>query len=573
MTLNRHRAARVAATGLAVALVAGACGTGGDDGGGGGTGGGGQKNEAKKGGTLNVLELSDFEHIDPQRTYVGTALNVGRLLYRTLVTFKSEPGPASTEIVPDLATDLGRPSDNNKTWEFTLKDGLKWQDGSALTCQDLKYGVERSYSELITDGPQYAQQYVTGSEDYKGPYVGDNNGGKGLTGVECKDDKTIVYKLKQPIGDFNFTTTMPQFSPVKKEKDTREKYDESVFSHGPYKIESYVKDKNLTLVRNENWDQKTDQVRKALPDRIVFTFGLEATLITQRLIQDQGEDQTAIQLDSNVAPENVEQVLNDPKLKARTVAGYSGFNRYIAINTAKVKDLKCRQALVYGMNREAYRGVLGGATAGEYATTFITPALKSHKPFDVYGLKDKPQGDPEKAKQLLAESGAACPKRIKFDFANTETGQKVAAAVVESYKRIGITVTPNPIERKKYYATVGKTAVQNELTLAGWGPDWPNGSSVIPPIFDGRQIRPEGNQILSQFNDPEINKLIDEANAETDLDKQAKLWGELDQKVQEKAPVIMLLYDKTLILRGSRVTNAYMHGFFGSMDMSSLGVA
>lgn len=569
MTLNRTRAARVGAVGFALALVAGACGGGGDSQSNSDTG---STEQGKKGGTLTFLDISDFEHIDPQRNYVGSTLNFARLFTRTLVTFKAVPGPEGTSIVPDLATDLGTASDGNKSWTWTLKDGVKWEDGSPITCGDIKYGVERSFSKLITDGPQYAQQYLTGTKGYEGPYVGGNNGGKGLESIVCDGDKKITFKLNKAVGDFNYTTTLGQFAPVKAEKDTKEKYDNNVFSSGPYKIQTYTRDKEMVLVRNDNWDPKTDEVRKALPDQIRAEFGLEASVIAQRLIADAPADQTAVMNSVAVPPENIQEVLSNPALKERSVSGLTGFTRYIAINTKKVPDANCRKAFILAMNKETYRGVLGGESFGDYGTTMITPALKSYKDFDVYGLKDKPTGDVAKAKEALA-AGKNCPTTVKYDFSNTETQQKVAAAVVESFKRIGVTVVPNPIERKQYYTTIGKTSVQNELSIAGWGPDWPNGSSVIPPLFDGRQIVPEGNQNFAQLDDPEINQLLDAANNEADLDKQAELWGDLDQKVQEKAATINLIYDKIVQLRGSKVGGAYLAAAYGYFDAVSLSAA
>ncbi|MDQ6874412.1 MAG: ABC transporter substrate-binding protein, partial [Actinomycetota bacterium] len=141
MTLMRN-SAKAAATGLAVALVAAACG-----GGGGGKGGSGTTADTKgvKGGTINLLESGDFEHLDPARNYVNDSLDFSRLIYRSLTTFKAVPGLAGTEVVGDLATDTGTPSDGGKTWKFTLRSGLKYEDGSAITAQDVKYGVERAF--------------------------------------------------------------------------------------------------------------------------------------------------------------------------------------------------------------------------------------------------------------------------------------------------------------------------------------------------------------------------------------------------------------------------------------------
>jgi len=565
MTLTRT-GAKVAALGAAAALVLAACG-GGDDGGGGQS----QAPTGTKGGTLNVLMIADFEHLDPQRSYVSSALNFGvRLLTRTLTAYKSVEGPAGSEILPDLAEDLGTGSNDNKTWTFKLRQGLKYEDGSPITCEDIKYGVERSFSDQITAGPQYAKQYLAGNAStYKGPYVDP----AGLDSIKCDGDKSITFELNRSLGDFNYTVSMPTFSPVPKAKDTNIKYDDRPFSSGPYKIESYVRDKSLVLVRNENWDPKTDPIRKAYPDKIVATFGLDAIVIDQRIQQDSGEDQTAIQLDTQIQGENTDAFLNDATLKPRIVSGLDGFTRYLAINTTKVKDVNVRKAIQLAINKETYRAARGGDQAGDYATSMITTALKSHKAFKDRDT-DNPQGDPAKAAALL---GGAAAKSIalKIDFANSGSGPKAAAAFKEALERVpAFAVTLNPINPDVYYDTVGKTATQNELTLAGWGPDWPSGSSVIPPLFDGKQIVPEGNQNFAQLNDPDVQAALEAANKETDLTKQAKLWGDLDEMITvDKAAYVPLIWGKTNAISGSKVKGIYLHAFYGELDMAALSVA
>jgi peptide/nickel transport system substrate-binding protein len=565
---RRRHAVQMGAMAAVMAMTAAACG-GSDNGGSGNGSSTGAK--AGKGGTLNILLVADFEHLDPQRNYVGSALNFGtRLLYRTLTAYQSKPGADGSKIVPDLATDLGRPSNGSRTWEFTLKDGLKYEDGSPIVCADLKHGVERSFSSQITDGPQYAQAYLADAAKYKGPYVDGNNGGKGLTSVTCKNDKTIVYQLAAPVGDFNYTVTLPQFSPVPKAKDTNVKYDDRPFSSGPYKVESYTRDKQITLVRNENWDPETDTVRKALPDKVVAVFGLDPSVIDQRMMADAPADQSAIMLDSNVQAENIATVSNDPVMKKRLIVGLSGFTRYLAINTAKVKDLKVRQAIEYAIDKESYRGTRGGKDAGDFATSMITPLLTSYKKFDVYPAP--PTGDQGKARALLQEAGAL-GTRLKIDIANTPQNAKSGAAFKEALDKAGFKATINPINPDVFYSTIGKTSTQNELTLVGWGPDWTNGSSVITPLFNGKLIAPEGNNNYAQLNDPAINQGIADATQETDLTKQATLWGELDQKVLEAAAVVPLIYDRNTQLEGSRVTGGFLHSFFGQADLATLGVS
>src|SRR5262245_51999837 len=72
-----------------------------------------------RGGTVRLVVSVLPEHLDPQRISAALDANISRLLNRTLTTVKSDPNAAS-EIVGDLATDTGRPSEGNRVWEFTL---------------------------------------------------------------------------------------------------------------------------------------------------------------------------------------------------------------------------------------------------------------------------------------------------------------------------------------------------------------------------------------------------------------------------------------------------------------------
>ncbi len=239
-----------------------------------------------KGGTLTVLSNQDFAHLDPARNWVMPAMDFGtRLLYRTLVTFKAEPGKGGSELVPDLATDLGTPSNGGKTWTFTLKEGVKYEDGSPVKAQDIKYNVERSFAPDLTGGPDYAAQYLAGTEGYKGPLDG-----KHLDSVKTPDDRTIVFELKRPVAEFSQTATLPTFAPVPQSQEKGTQYDARPFSSGPYKIETYDRDKKLVLVRNEHWDQKTDSVRKAYPDKFVVVMGLKGGQVDDRIIAGEGAD-------------------------------------------------------------------------------------------------------------------------------------------------------------------------------------------------------------------------------------------------------------------------------------------
>ena len=188
-------------------------------------------NLAKKGGTIYILTQSEqWNHVDPQRVYTGEDLAFfGGTTMRALTAYKfSADATEGTSLQPDLATDLGTSTEGGKVWSFTLREGVTWQDGSDVTCEDVKYGVSRTFAtDVINQGPTYAVVYLDipteddGSSAYKGPYT---KVGQDLydAAVTCAG-KTITFKLKQPIADFNYTVTLG-FSPVRESDDTGETY-------------------------------------------------------------------------------------------------------------------------------------------------------------------------------------------------------------------------------------------------------------------------------------------------------------------------------------------------------------
>jgi len=535
----------------------------------------------RRGGVLRVVLAAEPTHLDPQQLNSASEFNLSRLVSRTLTTFRAEPGRAGSEISPDLATDTGRPTDQNRVWEFTLRTGLRWEDGSPVTCAHVKYGVERSFSQLFADGARYPARYLEGGADYQGPFVGGNNNGQGLRSIECVDTRTIRFRLRQPAGDFGYTVALPVFAPVPPEKDTKDSYDRRPFANGPYKIEEYTGER-LVLVRNGAWDRRGDPVRRAYPDQIVVTWSSDAPAVTNQLIDSQGEWADTIALDTDVAPAFVQQVINDPVLDRRTVKGPTGGIRYFAVNTRTVRREDCRKALVYAFNKRRYLAALGGGLYGDLATTMINPQLRAHRDFDLYGSLAAPDGAPDRASRLLgaaAKAGQPCPTRLRLGYPDAPDVQRQVATVVEAYQRVGIEVVRAPHPVKSYYATyAGNPDSGLDLLYAGWVPDWANGSAVLPPLFDGRQLAEaarlhSGSTNFSNLDNAQVNSLIDRAVAEPDPDRQYALWGELDEKVLSLAAAIPVVYPKALRMAGANVRGGFIHPQFGQPDLAALGLA
>jgi peptide/nickel transport system substrate-binding protein len=587
MVRSNARVLRAVALGAVVALTLAACGTGNDNNPGASGNGSGQ---GTKGGTIYMLtQAEQWNRIDPQRAYTGEDLAFfGATIMRSLVSYKysSDIEEANT-LVPDLATDTGTANEDATEWKFTLREGVSWQDGSAITCEDVAYGVSRTFATgVISEGPTYQIAYLDipkdpkdGTSMYKGPYPIDGKViGQDLydKAVTC-DGNTITFKLAQSVPDFNYTTTLG-FSPVPKDKDTGEKYDsDDVVSSGPYQIEEYSTGNGgkFILVRNENWSQASDPVRKAYPDRWEVNFGVDPKVMDQRLMQSTGNDAFAIQY-GNIQPENLNTVFTDPKTTAPQFAGharsgYDAYSLYYWINVEKVPDLKIRQAMAVALDREALRVNAGGAYAGDLADGAIKPNIgvdygETGWATDLFGEEIPPTGNPDLAKRLIEESGKPAPS-LTFDYPQTPVNDKAAAIVKSSLERVGFKVEPNPLEPGSYYSVVFDPDKKHEFGTGGWGPDWPNASTVIPPLFTH-----EGGWDLSEVEDKDFNARVKDAQTELDRDAQAAKWQELNKFAVEQAWIIPTRFNLTQVIAGTKVQPTYQWAPYSSWPYAEMYV-
>src|SRR5688572_9971264 len=144
---------------------------------------------AATGRTLTVLTARTEINYDPA-VLTQAAVSLHGLVLRRLTTWDVRPGEP-TRVVPDLATDTGRSSDGGRTWTYTLKAGLKYEDGTPITSADIKYGVERCFAPEHTGGLGYHKALLTGGADYRGPYAGSR-----LASIETPDPRRIVFRLR-----------------------------------------------------------------------------------------------------------------------------------------------------------------------------------------------------------------------------------------------------------------------------------------------------------------------------------------------------------------------------------------
>src|SRR5262249_43825371 len=521
--MSRYTMAGLASVGAAAALALAACGGGGSatTGGGGSTGAAGDnaagnnggQPSTQKGGAIIFDNSSGPDSADAGNTYYAFNLNFSRLYATPLTTYKRCPGyTCGATVVPGLASALGTSSEGGKVWTYHLKPGVKYEDGSPVTSQDVKYAVERPFDRtVLPNGPSYFASLLAGNaSSYPGPFKNRSKNLMGLTSVTTPDASTVVFHLKQPFADFNYVVAFPQTAPVPPSKDKGTNYQLHPLSTGPYKFASYQLNKQMTLVPNPQWNPSWNPQVKQLASKVIVNLNVNANDIDNRLLAG---DIQVDQAGSGVQAAARARILSSNSLKANADNPLAGFMWFYYINT-KVKPLDnihCRMAVEFAANKTNLQTAYGGPVGGDIASTAIPPTVKGYYKFDLYHALSKPGGDIAAAKQQLSLCGH--PSGFSTNIAlRSDRPREVASsqALQESLQAAGIKTTLKGYTSANYYgnfAGVPNYVHSHDLGLSagGWLADWPNGYGWGWALFDGGAIVPAGDTNISELNHPAVN--------------------------------------------------------------------
>ncbi|MCN9240240.1 ABC transporter substrate-binding protein [Streptomyces sp. RY43-2] len=589
-TSGRRKQAAAAAAVVAALLTTAACGGGDDsDGGGSKSGAAGfdaannkvaQASLAKKGGELKFATAQDADSWDTTRGYYGMAWNFMRYYSRQLVTYKTVPGQEGATLQPDLATDMGKVSADKKTYTFTLRDGITWEDGKPITSKDVKYGIERQWAQdVLSGGPVYLRDVLDPKGKYKGPYKDSDKEHLGLDAIETPDDKTVVFHLPEANSDFLQMIGLPSASPVRQDMDTKSKYGLHPFSSGPYKFQTYEPGKSLVLVRNNNWKVSSDPVRKAYPDKISVKYFTNANDMDQRLIAgdyDLDLNQTGL------SPQGRTVALKQHK--ANLDNPVSGYIRY-AVFPQSVKpfdNIHCRKAAIYGADHVSLQTARGGPVAGgDIGTNMLPPSVPGSEgqKYDPYKLAtENKNGNVAKAKEELK----ACGKPDGFETTIAVRNNKpvevaTAQSLQASLKKVGIKAQIDQYDGSQTPGTIGSPSNVKKkgygIIIMGWGPDFPSVQGYGLPLWNSKYILDSGNNNYALIKDKSIDKLFDDYTKATSEAQQAEVAQQINHKVTEGGYYLPFVFERFVQWRSSRLANVYSTNAYNAMyDFVNLGL-
>ncbi|MDX6365936.1 MAG: peptide/nickel transport system substrate-binding protein, partial [Nocardioidaceae bacterium] len=395
---------------------------------------------ATSGGTLTVLSSSQrVETLDPTEVVLtdGVSIESG-LLVRSLTQYVYDRRTNRMVIAPDLATDLGTHNRDYTVWRFTLRRGVRFENGAPVTPEDVKFGIERSFDRsTFPSGAEYSNLYFLDGDSYRGPYSSRGP----YPGVSISG-RTLTLRMAKPFPDLRYWAAWPAMSPIPPGPTSNPAtYKNHPLATGPYKIASYTPGRSLVLVRNPQWNPDTDPGRHQYVDRFVFKFRVDGSAINRLMLSDTGSARTTLSYDPVSGSDYRRFMRSAPD---RLVQGTESCTWMLFPDNRKITDVNVRRALGYAY---PYRAVLHaqGFDAG-VTGAFTTRLMSSDVPGQVaYNpLPGHPAGatQPAKARRILKREGKM---GFPIRFPNAVDDPKATAitrVVARALTRAGFSVQP-----------------------------------------------------------------------------------------------------------------------------------
>jgi peptide/nickel transport system substrate-binding protein len=526
---------------------------------------------AQQGGTITAYYPGDPgpNSLDPTDGWSVTGNSIQQaLVSRSLTQYVRDNETGNMVLVPDLATDLGTPNDDYTQWTFTIKDGVKWEDGSPITAEQVAWGIQRSMdSDTFSGGPgtEYSVSYFKDGDTYKGPYT---DKGKAWDGVTV-DGNSLTIHMSKPFPDMDYWGAFEAMGPIPLgKKSDPPNYGLHPMANGPYKVESFKPNEELVLVKNDQWDPATDPARHQYVDKWILKFNADPEQTDQLLLSGNAASQTAM---SNALQAANYQTAKE-KLGDHLVQQSGQCTSFWAPDYNKIKDINVRKALAYAYPYKDVwlaSGEIPGVTRVP-ANSIMPPGMAGKKDYFVDG--EQFTTNPDKSKELLKEAGYGDkPYEIRMVYYEPDPLAKDAQdQITKGLNAAGFHVTAIPVQVSPYDIWLDPdNKVNKTLNLRGvnWCSDWPSGLTMLPPL-----VRTGASYNTEMFSEKSVDDQIDTITT-LPLDEQADAWGALDEKLsKEYFPIIPTAFRNDLFTFGSKIGNPTGDGQMSAPNYKDLYV-
>lgn len=512
-------------------------------------------------GELNTNTGGEPDTIDPQKESFVNEVAQTMMVFEGLMTYD----PKTLKPIPGAAKDQPKVSSDGLTYTYTLRDGIKYSDGSAVTAKDFAFGFTRLCDPNIAGEYAFTGYVIVGCEDYsnldpKKATPAELAAAKGKLGISVSGND-ISFKLTEQAPYFNSIAALWVGVPSRESDVTKggDKWTEptTFIGNGPFKLTEWKHNEKMVFERNDNYrtPAKLKKWTKVMINEGAVAFAAY-----------RNNELDAV----GVAAEDLRTVDSDADLKAqlRDVPGSCTF--YYGFNTQKAPftDAKVRLAFAKAFDRQAF--ITDVQKIGTPAESFMPPGLPGYDKDDHTQKFDAPA-----AKQLLASSSFAGKPEltgIKFTYSSSARNKTRIEWAQQQWKtNLGIDVTPDPVDRTTYTQLVKKPETTPALFLLGWCADYPDQQDWLTTVF-------VSNSTVTHvgWKNADYDKLVRQADKETDNKKRDDLYLQAQKVLTQDAPVGFLYFSSTKYL-----LKPYVHGVtdtaldfeIGIFDITSISVS
>jgi oligopeptide transport system substrate-binding protein len=522
-----------------LAMVVGACT---QQGGEPNTGGGGQ---ADPNGELVTNMGAEPDNIDPQQSSFVQEIGVNMKVFEALMTFDVKTGKP----IPAAAKDQPKVSADGKTYTYTVRDGLKYSDGKALTANDFKYGWQRLCDPATAGQYAFTGYIVAGCGEWNGMDPKKDDPAK-LAAAKT----TFLNSIKVSGSDISFTLTdqAPYFNsiaalwvgvPAREDMVTKgaEKWTEpaTFIGNGPFILSEWKHNEKMVFTRNPNFRTPT---KLAKWTQVMINEGAVAFAAYRNNELDV----------YGIAAEDLRTIDADADLKAQRVEGPGQCTFYIGFNTKKdpFTDKNVRVAFAKSFDRDAY--INDVAKIGKPALSFITPGIPGNDPGDTFQ-----KFDAAAAKAALAQATPAAQAAlagVKITYASSARNKTRLEWFQNQWKtNLNLNVGLDPVDSTTYTQLVKKPDTTPALFLLGWCADYYDQQDWLTTVFHS-----QSTVTRVGYNNPQFDKLVTDGDKEPDAKKRDDLYQQASRLLSQDAPAAWIYYDANPVLEKPWVKNFYL---------------
>jgi peptide/nickel transport system substrate-binding protein/oligopeptide transport system substrate-binding protein len=482
------------------------------------------------GGTLHLARLFDPVTLDPPKVELTEDLMLIPLLHQTLLDVRD-----GTNLVPGAASELTT-SPDKRVYRFKLRPGVRFSNGRQVLASDYVFALERllapataSAMSSYLKGIRGAHRFVNGLTNH-------------VAGLSAPASDTLVIELERSDPTFGYIL-LSQGVALPSEEIARlgPRFAVEPVGSGPYLVREWKRGVRLRLARNPYYHGVEPQHLDGVD---ILIGGDESTHL---MMFERGELDIANITLTGIPLPSLRRLTNDPRWRDLIENEQLFETDFITLNTEvpPLTNVLVRRAINNAINRDKWARVsMRYATHCEGILPRIMPGFNPElRGYDY---------NPEKARQLLRDSGLPLPLRTVLWHGLDEPSRYMAQGVQGDLKQVGIELELKPVTFSQLVSAM-EVRGQVPMGFTGWNVAIPDGVDMLGQQFDGRAVTNASTWNVSFYQNPTVDRLLDEAAPEIDLKRRFEIYQRVEQMIMQDAPLALMGHMNKYALRQRRL--------------------